>query len=353
MGLGEWLGIALFVVGIPVAWWLGRRNRQRPAVRYGIDERELIRADDSLIRGGLDVHFRDRRVERLCRSYLALWLRSGDPLAGAAIPATDPLAIELSEGDRVLSARVVAESRPQIGVAVEVDEGQRAVRIGFEFLDLRDGFVVEVLHEQHAPPVLRGSFPGATITLQPDVDLSPKGREILRRSWWKRFRTRYRAQAILVIAVGLIAMTALLTLSMLEALGVNWLDAVGIEPASPPKFNGWSVGLYAAVSVLLVLMLVDIAARARRRVPKAVVANDYEEAFDWTPAPAYEDGTGRSYRVGDMIEHPDFGVGVIRQITGASAKLVLHVAFEDAGSKKLLAQIAPIRFVTNVHGEDI
>jgi hypothetical protein len=352
MGFGEWLGVAIFFVGIPVAWWLGRKNRQRPTVRYGIDEQELVRADDALSRGGLEIRFRERRVERLCRSYFAFWLQSGDPVSGSALPKTDPLGVDLIDGDRVLSARVVAESRSQIGVSVTVDGAQRGVNIAFEFLDVGDGFVVEVLHEIHAPPHLRGSIPGAKVVSQSDVDLSPKGRENLRRSWWVRMRNRYRSEAIAAVLGGFIVMVGLTSVGLLDALGVPWRARIGVAASEPPKFDGWQVCLYSLTVFVLIFFLWDFTKRFRRRVPRSVVSNDYEAAFDWSPAPSYLDGSDRVFRVGDMIQHRDFGTGVINRIVGEGDKLILIVSFEVGGTKKLLAKIAPIAFVTNVHGEN-
>lgn len=351
MGVGEWLGIALFVIGIPVAWWLGRKNRQRPTVRYGIDERELVRADDALSRGGLQIRFRDNRVDRVCRSYLAIWLKSGDPISGQSLPRTDPLGVDLIEGDRVLSSRIVAESRPQINVTTSINDSQRGVDISFEFLDVGDGFVVEILHEVHAAPQMRGSIPGANILPQSDTDLTPKGRELLRKSWWARLRGRYRLQAIAVLLAAFVSMAFLTTIGYLDAFGLPWRASLGVQVEKPPQFNGWLVGLYSITLVLLISFVWDFLRRFRRRVPRSVVSNDYEAAFDWSPTPSYVDGSGRSYRVGDMIQHPDFGAGVISKLVGEGEKLVLVVAFEQVGTKKLLAKIAPIAFVTNVHGD--
>lgn len=273
-------------------------------------------------------------------------------MAGSSVPKTDPLGVDLIEGDRVLSVRLVAESRPQISVSTAINNDQRGVDISFEFLDVNDGFIIEVLHEVHAAPRLRGSIPGANVTEQADVDLSPRGREALRKSWWARFRTRYRTQAIAVLIALWVAFAVLLTMGLLDALGAQWRTAIGVRVDDPPAFNGWMVALYSCAVAFIVFYFVDLARRFRRRVPRSVVANDYEASFDWTPAEGYDDGSGRVFRVGDMIEHPDFGSGIIQRLDGSGRQLILIVAFENSGTKKLLAKIAPVSFVTNIHGED-
>ena len=289
MGGGEWLGIALFIVGIPVAWWLGRKNRQRPNVRFGIDEEVLVRADDALSRGGLEIRFRDQIVERVCRSYFSLWLKSGDPISGRTLPGTDPLGIDLTDGDRVLSARVVTESRKQINVVAAVDESQRGVDISFEFLDAGDGFVVEILHEIHSEPRMRGSIPGANVVSLSGIDLSPKARELVRKPWWGRFRGRVKLIPTLVLLFLLVVMLFLTAVGYLDAFGLPWRESLGLKVEKPPEFNGWLIGFYSIALMLVFFMSWDFFKRFRRRIPRSVVEQDYEAAFQWVPEPSHRD----------------------------------------------------------------
>lgn len=345
MGGSEWLGIALFIVGIPVAWWLGRKNRQRPNVRFGIDEEELVRADDALSRGGLEIRFRDQIVERVCRSYFSLWLKSGDPISGRALPETDPLGVDLTDGDRVLSARVVTESRKQINVIAAVDASQRGVDISFEFLDAGDGFVVEILHEIHSEPRMRGSIPGANVVSLSGIDLSPKGRSLVRKPWWGRFRERTRLLPTLVMLVLIGVVLFMTVIGYLDAFGLPWRASLGMKIDKPPEFNGWLIGLYSMTLMFVIFISWDIFRKFRRRIPRSVVAQDYEAAFEWAPEPRHYDSKGRSYLVGDMIRHSEYGVGVIDQLKGEGAKLILFVTFKKIGLRKLLASLAPIELL--------
>lgn len=351
MGLGEWLGIVLFVVGIPVAWWLGRKNRQRPTLRYGIDERELVRSDDSLSRGGLQLRFRDRPIDRLCRSYVAIWLKSGDAVYGQSIPMTDPLGVELIEGDRVLSVRVVAESRSAIAVSATRSDSQHGVDIGFEFLDVGDGFVVEILHEIHAAPIIRGSIPGSDMAAQPDLDLSPRGRQVARQGWWRRVRARHAPQSLVILAGGVVLLMVFEVMGFLDGLGTDWRSRLSLPQAGQPEFSWGTLAVYSLGLVAAAAASWEFFGRFRRRMPAAVVTNDYEEAFEWSPNPTYADGSARPIAVGDLIEHRDFGTGVISFVTGEGKGLVLHVTFDSVGRKKILAAIAPITLVTAGSGD--
>lgn len=346
MGFGEWLGVVLFIVGIPVAWLMGRRNMQRPAVRYAIQERELVRADDALSRGGLRIEFRDQAVQRLCRTYLAVWVRKGAAVAASSVPRTDPLGLELPDGDRVLSARIVAESRDKIAAAVTVSDDGRRVATSFEFLDADDGFVVEVLHMRHAESLFRGSIPGANVRRVKSVDLTPEGRERTRSAWWGRVRQTGATPAFIMSAVMFVAFTALATFYALDFFNVISLHGFWGPGSEDDRSNAGMVTLYIAMVPVAALMVAATLRLTVRKMPASVVTNDYQEAFEWGPATVYRDGSGRAFSLGDQIHHKDFGHGSIVHITGEGAKLVLHVAF-DGGIRKILAAVAPITLVAS------
>jgi len=46
--------------------------------------------------------------------------------------------------------------------------------------------------------------------------------------------------------------------------------------------------------------------------------------------------------VGQRVEHPKFGVGIIRRIETLAGDLKLSIAFDGAGEKTLLAKFAKL-----------
>jgi hypothetical protein len=49
------------------------------------------------------------------------------------------------------------------------------------------------------------------------------------------------------------------------------------------------------------------------------------------------------YRIGDVVQHPEFGVGVVTAKSGALDDLRIRVAFEGIGSKLLAVKFAPLK----------
>jgi hypothetical protein len=188
LGLAEWLGIAALavaLVGIPLTFIVGRRARQRPVLRYGIDFDVLIDPSRGVSNEKLLLQFGGKEIPRVARTYLAFWNARGDTIRGTDIVADDPLRVELSQGDTPLQSRVVFVSRPQIDV--ETSNEDSSVAITFDFLDEEDGGIIEVLH-QGRRPTFAGTIRGAT------TRTSGRGQLTLDESdiGWMRERPFYR-----------------------------------------------------------------------------------------------------------------------------------------------------------------
>ena len=66
----------------------------------------------------------------------------------------------------------------------------------------------------------------------------------------------------------------------------------------------------------------------------------------WAPAEAPAsgaDGGTRSYRGGEKVRHPRFGVGTVVGVSGEGAKAELTVVFAEAGAKRLLVKFANLQ----------
>ena len=164
----DWIGIAGLVVGligIPLTWFLARRSRQRPDLRYAVSYEKVITPADRLSRDGLRLEFSGKPIERLARTTVGIWNRRGDTIRGTDIVSTNPMRICMSSGDEVLQARIVASTRPENAASVAVGQDRSAAVVSFDFLDAGDALVVEVLHEGSAPD-MKGVLRGVNLRLQ-------------------------------------------------------------------------------------------------------------------------------------------------------------------------------------------
>ena len=188
-------GLAVSVLGIPLTFIIARRTRQRPELRYMLEYDEILRADSNLFGRGLFMTLGSHRIDSISRTRVALWNHRGDAIRDADLLESDPLRIELQDGDEALQARVLSMSRKQLEVTAPIHEGDLSkVSICFNFLDVGDGAIIEVIHRGPSKPTVLGTLQGADIrNIDPFWNL-----RILEPARLRRFAMRRRRIGILI-----------------------------------------------------------------------------------------------------------------------------------------------------------
>jgi hypothetical protein len=108
--------------------------------------------------------FRGAEIENLCRTRVMVWNHGQSTTRGSDLVAGDPLRIELGSGAEVLDATIKAHTTKSNNARVEVPErdergkGSSQVRLSYDYLNARDGFLVEIFHtDAGKAPILAGS----------------------------------------------------------------------------------------------------------------------------------------------------------------------------------------------------
>lgn len=168
------VGLVLAVAGIFFAFYFGKRGRERPVLGVAADTDVLVRSsDDELER--LTVRYHGERIAQVARTLVAFWHQQGAAVRKDDIVDSDPLCINLSSGDVVLSARVVTASRSQIDFSIDLLSSARdKVFLKFDYLDVDDGAIIEILHQGSVRPHLSGTIKAAAIRDYGDMDLAQR-----------------------------------------------------------------------------------------------------------------------------------------------------------------------------------
>jgi hypothetical protein len=206
MNLSDTLGIAaliISIIGIPIAFFLARRTRQRPDLRYMIDFDVILNPSDRLFDQGLYMTLGNDKIDCISRTRIAIWNQRGDTIRKSDILGTDPLRLQFNENDKPLQSRVISASREQIGLATVDSVYQSAVLIDFDFLDAGDGGVLEIIHQGTVKPTVIGTLRGSTVRARGSTSLSPDVlTRIGQKSAIRRWRNNKRPAKIYAIIVG-------------------------------------------------------------------------------------------------------------------------------------------------------
>jgi DNA helicase-2/ATP-dependent DNA helicase PcrA len=105
-----------------------------------------------------------------------------------------------------------------------------------------------------------------------------------------------------------------------------------IEPA---KLRGWTIPPERRYS----RTTLEDADDFEFRTPRAT------QRFERALSPVKSNGlTGLiAFKIGDLVEHPEFGLGVVTAKSGDAENLKVRVAFEGMGSKLLAVKYAPLK----------
>lgn len=284
------IGIIASLVGIPVTYLVARRSRRRPELRFKTDFDVLLAPEDRLVERGLSLSFKGEAVQRISRTYIALWNEKGDTIRGTDIVAADPLRIICDPDDTVLLARVLHRSRPSNSLTCEPLNGspQPSVLISFDFLDSDDGGIIEILHQSHIEPTLTGAIRGTRIkdegaaSLTAD-DLSWFSASRRRRMLLRISRDR-RTRANAILPVAAVALWGSLLIPplfhsrphLVPTRDYNLQTITGqkkfynsVGSAQPSGENWYLVGLVSGIgAVYIALFLIGL---PRQAVPSSIV----------------------------------------------------------------------------------
>jgi len=152
----------LGLIGLIVTFFLYRASRIGPRPVYQYQALRLIGRKGQALPEDVTVLFRDKKVQRLTKTYIVLWNSGRAVVNGDNIVADDPLRIVFSEGTEVLSARVINFTRESNKFRADINRDlANEVICNFDYLDAGDGAAIELVHtDDKRYPEVAGSIRG-------------------------------------------------------------------------------------------------------------------------------------------------------------------------------------------------
>lgn len=162
------VGATLGIAGILVGYVFYRRSRIGPRLAYHQRFDRLIGGGKPLLPKEVEIYFAGQKVQRLTKTLLAIWNYGTATVHGSSVVSDDPIRFAFPEDVLVLKPRVIAATRATNKLTVALRSGSsNEVICQFDYLDVGDGGVIEVLHtgDQGTASVL-GSVRGVPTGLE-------------------------------------------------------------------------------------------------------------------------------------------------------------------------------------------
>lgn len=256
-----WVGSLIGITGIVAAVATYLLTRRRMIIAYRTRGAQLLGTVEAELPSEVTVHYRGKDVPRLTRSIVVFWNDGERTINYADVVHSDPLRLDAGDGAEILSTSLVKSSRDVIQLGCHANPNcPHEALLSFEFLDAKDGGVIEILHtgkRRHLKLLgtVRG-MPNGPKSLGSFLSRRPAVKQI------PVLKSR-RALAGLVVAIGIaIAM-------------VGFINPIQNFTHSAKELSGFRyflvvVGLlYAGIGVYLLWLV-------RRRYPRGLHAEELE-----------------------------------------------------------------------------
>ncbi len=122
----------------------------------------ILGKDEDNLPKDVSVKFQEIEVNRLNRTTMTFWNDGTKVLDGSDIVKADPLIISYPEGSKILSYKILRQTKEVNGFSLKlVPDKPNVLLIDFDYLDPKGGITCEIIHdsEKHDPEVL-GSIKG-------------------------------------------------------------------------------------------------------------------------------------------------------------------------------------------------
>jgi hypothetical protein len=143
-----WMSLVIGLVGgIPITWlfmWLAKKEKQP---RFAIRSVKLIEKAKATF-PELTIRHKEHEeaIDDLSVVIVAVWNAGTKAIRKEDIPSSDQLRIESAENARILGASIIESNNPASNAVCEYDKETSTVYLGFEFLNYKNGFVLQLLH---------------------------------------------------------------------------------------------------------------------------------------------------------------------------------------------------------------
>jgi hypothetical protein len=158
-----WVGVLMGILaGLLIALYFYRASRIGPRPSYQLKALRLLAKDERALPEEVEILFKGVSVPRLTKTHLIFWNSGRAMLDGKQIVDADPLRLEFNKDAQVLRARVVSATRKTNEFEVKInDKSPNEVVCHFDYLDVGDGAVIELLHTDEGPyPKVQGTIRG-------------------------------------------------------------------------------------------------------------------------------------------------------------------------------------------------
>lgn len=142
--LTVFLTTAFTIIGLPLSIYLYFKSKKEKSLKFEIKSNNIFKNFESIIEN-IKVTCEDKNISTLTITKILIWCDGKETIYNTDIATQMPLIIKSKEGKEILEAKIVSSNNQTNNTTLEKLENNN-YKINFEFLDNKDGFIIQVVH---------------------------------------------------------------------------------------------------------------------------------------------------------------------------------------------------------------
>lgn len=132
------------IIGIPLSIYLYFKSKKEKSLKFEIKSNNIFKNFESIIEN-VKVTCENKNISTLTITKILMWCNGKETIYDTDIAQKMPLLIKTREGIDILEAKVISSNNLANNIHLEKLENN-LYKINFEFLDNKDGFIIQVVH---------------------------------------------------------------------------------------------------------------------------------------------------------------------------------------------------------------
>jgi hypothetical protein len=185
------LAILAVVIPIAVSYYFYRKTQKRIKFLYEVASLPILASKRGLVPEEIKIIFKKKNISKLSRETIVFWNDGNDVVYGNQVTKDDPIRIVFGYSTQILAYEILKRTQDTnkfrlVKYTAKQKFEKYAVKLDFEYLDPKDGVVIDLWHDDNAGHF---RFEGTLIGVNKAIGLHRKvpRRSILRRvTHWMR-----------------------------------------------------------------------------------------------------------------------------------------------------------------------
>lgn len=194
------------IIGIPLSIYLYFKSKKEKSLKFEIKSYNIFKNFESIIEN-VKVTCEDKNISTLTITKILMWCNGKETIYDTDIATQMPLIIKTREDKDILEAKVISSNNLANNVHLEKLENN-LYKINFEFLDNKDGFIIQVVHTGNNSNdiIVDGKIKGIKKNIRNKI---PKKKGVLE----KIYKNKY-VENFIILLMGLILLLIVIIFTM-------------------------------------------------------------------------------------------------------------------------------------------